>query len=95
MNRNLSYIANDNDHLNKLLCRDILPLYNKKKYYETDNIKKVNKMLNYYNNRKRNIKLLKVINKSNIKKIFINIKKNFIKSKINIKLIRTYCDYCL
>lgn len=87
MNRNLSYIANDNDHLNKLLCRDILPLYNRKKNYEINNIKKENEMLNYYNNRKRNIKLLKLINKYNIKKIFINIKKNFIKSKINIKLL--------
>ena len=87
MNRNLSYIANDNDHLNKLLCRDILPLYNRKKKYEINNIKKENEMLNYYNNRKRNIKLLKLINKYNIKKIFINIKKNFIKSKINIKLL--------
>ena len=86
VNNNLSYKYGDNEYLNRLLCRDVLPVCNILKncvlYDKNKNIKISNNMLKFYINKKKQKKLIILFEKySFIRNIFINMKEHFEKKK--------------
>ena len=109
VNNNLSYKYGDNEYLNRLLCRDVLPLRNTLKdfrFFDRDkNIEISNNMLNFYLNKKKQKKLVLLFEKYTfVRDVFINMKENFNinnindindKTNINDKLMRDLCNYCL
>jgi len=84
VNNNLSYKYGDNEYLNKLLCRDVLPLYNTLQdfrfFNKNKNIKilnNMNNMLNFYNNKKKQKKINELVKNIYLREIINNFKNNF------------------